>query len=413
MPTFDLVRKFATPGCWFGCQDVASAFPCLALHRDMWPLFAFLWFDLRSPDNDPADPALHQSCLYFHTHGLFGPRDWPYIWTMYMLFVTMVATASGIPLAPPYLDDVPHVRERRSEVVFDLERFADLLASLGTPEKPLKRVGPLQKCEILGRLFNSRTFTVAVPKEKMDRFRAALRRLFAPGPASGKAPLAAIQQFCGQAAFVGTVLHPAFNSYMSPIYALLRRVNTQDPRRRHHNVRITSEAKWAGRALVADIHRFQHRVSINPDLTHSPGLAIYSDACGSPTPGWGFASRRHFQAGRFSPPLSHWHINVLELLAALYGVQAHLQWLPRTVVRLYIDSQVVVAWISKGRAGGADAERRRLSNSILRELFALALEHDFLFDVRWLASADNAAADALSRSDFTRFSAVYHRTRWD
>jgi hypothetical protein len=42
----------------------------------------------------------------------------PFIFTMYLLFVTMVATALGIGLAPPYLDDIPHVYmyDRRSEV---------------------------------------------------------------------------------------------------------------------------------------------------------------------------------------------------------------------------------------------------------------------------------------------------------
>ena len=35
MHSFQLIRHWSTPGCWYGLQDVEGAFPCLPLHHSM------------------------------------------------------------------------------------------------------------------------------------------------------------------------------------------------------------------------------------------------------------------------------------------------------------------------------------------------------------------------------------------
>ena len=405
MPSLALVRLFASPGCWFGLQDVASAFPCLPLHPDMWPFFGFLWHDLTS--NQGANPTARPRQLYLHTHGLFGPRDLPYIWTMYMLWVTMAALADGIPLAAPYLDDICHVNDHRHEVALYMDRYAALLASLGTPEKLLKRSGPFQKGELLGRLINSRTFTIGVPKEKMDRFTALLRRLFVPG--SRRVPTGDLRCLLGLANFIASVLPPAFACYLAPLFALFRglRLPRCHRRCRNYTIKVTMEARDAASALLRALPDFNHRVSINPALTHAQGPRIYSDAGGSP-PGWGYCSRRCFRAGLFTGPARDLNIALLELAALVYGVEAHLidlQW-SGCYLPLYCDNEVVCAWLTRGRANG-EPELRALANQMLRRVYHLALARDVIFTVHWLPSAANIAADALSRLDFARFHTAY------
>ena len=280
MPSFELLRTMATPGCWFGTQDVRSAFPCLPLHPDMWHYFAVAWLDLSAPQADalsaamaagpPGRPlpsrlvAAAQESLYVHTHGLFGPRDLPYIWTMYMLFVTMVSVELGIALTVPYLDDVTHLHDHRPEVALAMDRYGDLLADLGTPEKLLKRTPPFQKGEILGRHFNSRTFTVSVPRDKMARFSRMLRGLLSLAPPTVRD----LESFLGLAAFIASVLPPYFGSFISPFHRLLRKVTRRGGARAppHHRVRLDSagggaETRAAPSTKTIQSHATGHRPS--------------------------------------------------------------------------------------------------------------------------------------------------------
>jgi len=410
MPTFGLVRVFASFGCWIGLQDVKGAFPCLLLDPAMHKFFTFLWHDLRPGEPEPDNTRDLVRYLYVHTHGLFGPRDLPYIWTMYMLFITMAATSLGIPLSPPYLDDIPVVMERRSEASWAQERISALLDEVNTPEKALKHEPPFQKGSVLGREFNTRTFTVAVPADKMQRFISTLRRFFDPGPVSRRVPLKALQELTGQAAFIGSVLHHTFNSYMAPIYALLRGISVHGSRR-FHSVRLTGDARQAGRALLQDIRFFNRRVSINPDLTHTRASPVYTDASGRPFAGWGFASRSQFQAGRFYGESYLWDIKLTELAAVLFAVMAHAREWTCCVVPLYVDNDTVVGWLRRGRAKG-EKKLRDTANAMLRDIFAASLQHDFVLEVHWIATDDNIMADALSRGDFARFHESYLSHDW-
>jgi len=74
----------------------------LHFHASAFPYLAFLWYDVTSTEyKDPHE------CMYVHTHGNFGVSVLPFIWSMYMLFVTLSAVDLGIAAnAPPWL--VPH-----------------------------------------------------------------------------------------------------------------------------------------------------------------------------------------------------------------------------------------------------------------------------------------------------------------
>jgi len=328
---------------------------------------------------------------------------------MFMLFVTMHMVDRGVPLTPPYLDDFATVMDRRSEVEFAQDRISSILSDLGTPEKASKRTSPFQKGEILGRFFNSRTFTVSVPQEKMDRFVSALRRFFDPGPASGRVPMKALLSLCGQAAFIGSVLHPSFNTLMAPIYALMRGAPSR-PHRFFH-IKLTGDAKRAGRFLLLRIRLFNNKVSINSSITHPLASAVYTDSSGLPMAGWGYASRHHFRAGLFQDDLRQEDIMILELAAVLYAVVDHSRIWSGHRVPLYCDNQVVCGWLHKGRARG-EPDRRALANSMLLEIFALGLQYDFILEIHWIKSEDNIMADALSRHDYPRFMSAYRTHRW-
>ena len=408
MPAFALVRTFSTPGCWYATQDVRGAFPCLPLHPSMWPFFALAWFDLNFPHSaqpSPSPPSAssrppHSRFLYIHTHGLFGPRDIPYIWTMYMLFVTLASVHLGIALTCPYLDDVTHIHDYRSEVEWAMERYSTLLDSFGTPDKLLKRVGPFQRGEILGREFNSRTFTVAVPMDKMRRIRLQFRRL-----ARCRSPLAhALRSTMGLAAFVATVLPPIFGVFLAPLLDALHSV----PSRACWGlrVRLSRHARSAAATLAIILPLINRRVPIQPDLVLPLAPCTYTDASGGRMAGWGYATSTTFQAARFTCALRRCHINLLELAVVLYACRALATVWAGCRVPLRIDNTVVIGWLHRSRA------RSELANAMLHEIFALSLTHSFHLRPTYITSADNVMADALSRSDFARFYSAYLSHTW-
>jgi hypothetical protein len=421
MPTFQLVREFSTPGCWYGLQDVEAAFTCLPIHYDMWKFFAVAWADVTV--THPSAAALRaqaQHFLYVHTHGLFGSCDMPYIFTMYMLFVTMVSTALGMALAPPYLDDIPHVFERRSEVTWALERYSALLAALGSPEKASKRQEAFQRGDILGREFNSRSFTVGVPGDKMIRFLSRLRRMFGPGPRSGRIPCAEVGSLLGEAAFISTVLPTVFANLMAPIFDMARsspayqQYCRKGSRRDRFTVRCTLEATRAGRSLIQVFPYINRTVSINTALSHPWSLPVYSDASGGDSAGWGFASRHAFQAGSFSCSQRKACIAYLELYAVWEAVLAHEQIWAGHRVPFYIDNTVVVSWVTYGRVRSADTHSglRARADALLLDIHARAMFYGFELDPRYITSAENEVADALSRHDYVRFGIAFSSPGW-
>lgn len=419
MCTWDLVRTFSTPGCWYGLQDVESAFVCLPIHYDMWKYFAVAWSDVTV--DHPSASSLRstaQQFLYFHTHGLFGSRDMPFIFTMYMLFVTMVATALGIGLAPPYLDDIPHVYDRRSEVEWAMERYSALLTAMGSPEKASKRVPAFQKGDILGRGLNSRTFTMAVPSDKMERFMSRLRRCFSPGPKSGRVPCSELSSLIGEAAFLATVLPTVFSNVMAPIMDLARAGPSvgrlTKPGRANWTIKLTGAARYAGREMHQLFPYFNRTVSINTSLSHPWASPVYTDSSGGSDAGWGYASKHSFRAGSFTCAQKQACIAYLELLAVEYAVEEHATLWSGHRVPIYIDNTVVVSWATYGRVRSCSTHDglRRRADAALRRVFGMALSYGFELRPIYIKSEENVMADALSRRDWRRFYNAYLVHDW-
>jgi hypothetical protein len=409
MPAFALVRSWATPNCWFGLQDVEGAFPCLGLHYSMWPFFCFAWYNLGAPPPGGAlgsDPPDFQEFLYINVAGLFGPRDIPYVFTMYMLLVTLLMVSMGIALVAPYLDDVCHVHEHRGEVSFAMDNTSVLWAHLGSPEKYSKREGPFQRGGLLGREINSRTFTVAVPSDKMVRFRGDLKQVLAPNGVRFRK----LESILGLAAFIASVLDPVFGVFINPLQDFTRAQSPSANPWRH--IRLSAETRATTRRLLAILPHINRRVSINPALSFTRASAIYSDASGGRHAGWGYASKSHFQGGVFTSYLSRKPICLLELLAVLYAVRSHAKLWTGQVVPFYIDNTVAIGWLTRTRSASGSPSLRREADAALLEIFSLALQYGFIIEPIWIASKDNEMADALSRAEFARFVRAYTTHNW-
>jgi hypothetical protein len=102
MPSIDWLRRTARPGCWWWLVDIEDAFANLTMGPSDKRWLMFRWYDVDDVDfkGTPHD------CVYFHSHGCFGPRSLPFLCTALQLYVNIAALAVGVPSSVMgYMDD--------------------------------------------------------------------------------------------------------------------------------------------------------------------------------------------------------------------------------------------------------------------------------------------------------------------
>ena len=164
MPAMQMLRDDAYPGCSWLKSDIAAAFPTMNVAQQdlVWMMFA--WF---APE-DTTFSGTDQDCLYLHTYGNFGPRPWPYEFTMLMLFVNISAYAHGIDLPAAFIDDNIHTGQLE-ELKELAPKYQSFLIKARMPDKAAKRELLDKRGDLLGRWFNSISMTLSIPQDKLVR----------------------------------------------------------------------------------------------------------------------------------------------------------------------------------------------------------------------------------------------------
>jgi hypothetical protein len=150
--------------------------------------------------------------------------------------------------------------------------------------------------------------------------------------------------------------------------------------------KLTQEAK-------ADLLWWIENLSLMGDkkfFPKNPDLEIYSDASLS---GWGAVCNGVTTNGSWTLSDSHRHINELELLGAMFAVQAFVGHSCGISVRLILDNATAVAYINHG--GGT---RSQSLTSLAKELVNWCEEHEVSVEAIHIAGKLNTEADAESRA---------------
>ena len=118
-------------------------------------------------------------------------------------------------------------------------------------------------------------------------------------------------------------------------------------------------------------------------------LKLFTDA---PSVGWGASLDQHRRFGSWTRGQCNLHINVLEMEAVLYALQAFLSHVRHKVIRLMCDNSTVVAYIRR-EGGTRSFQLTRLTIRLLRYCDRHGIQ---LLPVH-LPGSRNVTADALSR----------------
>ena len=136
------------------------------------PWMIFAWYHPDDVDFQGSD----QDYLYVDTHGNFGPRPWPFMFTMLMLYVNIAAKAKGISVPPAFIDDNIHCSTMPDLLRMTPAYYAHLKLA-GLSDKLEKRELIQFAGDLLGVWFCSISMTMSIPQDKVVRLTATMQAM--------------------------------------------------------------------------------------------------------------------------------------------------------------------------------------------------------------------------------------------
>jgi hypothetical protein len=242
-------------------------------------------------------------------------------------------------------------------------------------------LNPTQKLEYLGFILDSHNMTVTPTEVKVQR----LKRDVAGFLKKDVTTIRHVAQILGglMATHPGNPWAPLFTRQLEieKIWALQRNQFNFDA-----TMSISATVKQ-------DLHWWlDNLASLQADIHHSyPDLLIQTDASNQ---GWGFyVPADGTKAGaRWAPESTHFHINVLELMAIEFALYSHCKNLQDTHIRIMSDNTTAIAAIYK--QGSTKAFQ---CNLVARRIWLWCLDRNIWLSAAHIPGVDNVEADHASR----------------
>ena len=375
--TYDEVAWFLRQDYFMRVSDVDAAFPMLPLHPDLWPFFLFRFFIDRSDSS-------HLLC---HLFGDFGTAGMPGTFKKFLVDVVLGMARSVQVLTLPMLvwvDDCALVGEAREEVDAEMVRFHEWACSIcGVFFKAVKDKLAAQRQLYIGFWWDSRAFTRELEERKLLQNVEMLSE-FASRPTLS---LHEMQVVAGRMQRAIMTFPPGAACLLVSVFQLMTGLRLP-----WHKRRTTRRAR-ADFRLVADFltlnlgrgyysyEGFRRAPEVRSDASKSKTLVAggFVSACGA------------YCWWRYGTAAKRKLIDYLEGDTVVEAVRRMCVRWRQCVVPFGVDNSAFQRSAAKGRSS---VDRL---NDLVRELFALMVEHHFILDFFWLSSEDNLLADDLSR----------------
>ena len=381
---YEEIATFLKQGFFLRVGDVEGAFPLLPLAPRLWPYFLFHWWDVTAPDDD-----VHAKwCLYVHVCGDFGAAGLPGTWKVFFSDVIVGVARSESILSLPmvvYVDDTGTIGADQGQADREGVAFREFLKQLGIYMKELKERAAATLQLMLGFWWDSLSQTRTLEERKFCDYLEMLREC------EGKRSLTLrdMQRLAGRMQRALMTLPPGAACFLASLFALMRGLTLPWHQRR------------VSRATRRDFTAIRELLELNlgrgyysfDQFARAP--AVYTDASKSRQyTGGGYVSMcGKYRWWKYGTAAARHLIDTLEGDSFVVAVEDLGPSWRRCVVPCYIDNRDFGQSASKG---WSRAERL---GGLLKRLFALAVRYEIMFEIHWIASADNLFADALSRED--------------
>ena len=290
-----------------------------------------------------------------------------------------------------YLDDFLNVAGPSKEYAQrQLKIILDLFAYLGVLVATEKVEGPSQVLVFLGIILDTIRLKARLPVDKL----LELRLLITSFIDNDHTTVRALESFLGKLSFAARVVTPG-RTFMRRLWDLLAKFRYGEP---HFRIRLPVGCiddlkwwrilldKWNGKAFF-----------LQQEWTNSPDIGLYTDASGSI--GWGayYQSENRWIQGIWSSEHLQYNITYKELYAIVAACSTWGAHWSKRHIRFHRDNEAMVACLASGTSRSPEV------TTLLRCLFMICAEHNFMVSALHIAGVTNNIADALSRSNLQVF----------
>ena len=282
-------------------------------------------------------------------------------------------------LNSPYIDDSLLVGDDWLECAQNVRDTVEMSLDCGFVVHPLKSIFiPTQIIEFLGFWINSQNMTVKLTERKALVIKEMCKDLI-----SFKRPtIRTVAKVVGKlvSSFPGVRFGKLY-------YRLLDNEKSLALQKSKGNfeakMKLSAESKKDLQWWVDNIMD-----TTCPIVETKPDITVFSDASKL---GWGGAFGDNTTGGNWSLSESEIHINVLELMAALYVLASLCNNVENSHIRIMVDNKTAVSYIN-GMGG-----RKPTCNVVARKIWQWCLSKNNWLSAAYLTSKENVVADKMSR----------------
>jgi hypothetical protein len=367
-------------GCLMSKIDIESAYRCIPVRPQDWPLLGLQW----------------QNQYYFDILMQFGITSATAIFEWYSSAAQYIAQHTcALKHIVHYVDDFMVLIQGLSASKLALKTVLALFSELGIPISMNKLEGPSTSMVFLGIMFDSESMTIYLDDDKLSSIHEELL-LWSDRSTASKEQL---QSIIGVLSFAAKVVAPGRTFLRRMIDHMKSLPSNTDSTTQHP----------LSKSFHLDLQWWRHflnqwnGVGIIPDTqwTHADVLSIYTDAC---VAGYGAVFGCHWFActwtveeeqqatrdKRDSMPFKE--LYALARAAATWGSQ----WSGRKIL-FHTDCQPNVDAWRKG-----DSRKPQISH-LIRTLLFIAATHHFNMNLIHISGVNNVCADLLSRGQVQLF----------
>ena len=365
MDTIHTCIDLMTMQCFMASLDLQDAYFSVPIHRDYQKYLKFCW----------------EGVLYKYVCMPQGLACAPRIFTKLLKPIFGTLRQQGY-ISSGYLDDLYLQGNTFDSCADNVQTTMELLVRLGFNISDKSVTTPTQTLNHLGFILCSRTMTVALDMDKIQR----LHDRAVPVLSSNVFPIRTVARLVGTmvACTVGV-------EYGALHYHLVEREKAEALKKSYGN--FEGKMSLSPRAL-ADVRWWLENARVTPKviLHGNPRIVLRTDAS---LTGWGaviVGDLQHKTGGQWSPEESNQHINVLELTALLFGLKAFAGVLYGQHVLAQMDNVTAVAYVRE--MGGCRSVR---CNDLAIQIWEFARSIKVWLSCTYIPGKQNTEADFQSR----------------
>ena len=378
LDTYNEIAHFLKSDYFMHVSDVDSAFPMLPFHWSLWPFLLTRFFSADDTD---------KLTLFMHVCGDFGTRGMPGVFKIFFsdVVVNMARSEGVLTLPMPiYVDDMALIGQFKRVVLAEMQMFqAWALLVCGVVFKIIKDRVAAKRQLMIGFWWCSQSLTRTLPEIKLKQYVDMLAVM----AGMKKYSLHDMQVCAGRMQRAIMTLPVGAGCLLYGLYTMMSGLKLGwHTRRSTRGVR--DDLGWLRKLLTINLGRGYYSMA---NFTWGPDLMTDASKS-SKYVGGGYLSAcgmlDFFVYGRGA---SRKPIDYLEGDTFIVAFRRMGQYWNHLMIRCWIDNMSFKGCMDKGRS-----KVERL-NVLVREMYALSLEHQCVISPEFVPTLENGAADFLSR----------------